>query len=64
MVMEVLSRMLNARPNEYGFHPRCERIGLTHLCFADDLMIFCSTSRDSFSVVQDILEQFNVLLGL
>lgn len=61
IVMEVQSRMLNARSKGFGFHPRCERIGLTHLCFSDDLMIFCVATRESLSVVQSVLERFHAL---
>lgn len=36
LVMEVLGRMLNTvkqMPN-FNFHSRCERLNITHLCFA------------------------------
>ena len=36
--MEYLSRSLKS--GTFGFHPQCKVIKLTHLCFADDLMIF------------------------
>jgi hypothetical protein len=28
------------RDKDFGFYWRCEKEQLTHLCFADDLMIF------------------------
>ncbi|KAA3476875.1 LINE-1 retrotransposable element ORF2 protein [Gossypium australe] len=40
--MKVLSRILDIDVN-YGainFHPKCKRVNLTHLSFADDLLIF------------------------
>ena len=41
--MEYLSRILTV-PNgheHFKFHPRCKDLKLNHLCFADDLMLFC-----------------------
>ncbi|KAA0062888.1 non-LTR retroelement reverse transcriptase-like protein [Cucumis melo var. makuwa] len=49
MVMEVLSRMLNKIPQSFKFHHRCEKVKLTHLTFADDLMIFCAADEPSLS---------------
>src|SRR5436189_41775 len=33
------------------FHPRCLKLKLTHLCFADDLMIFTAATRESLQGV-------------
>lgn len=40
--MNVLSRMIDnaAVTEQIGYHPRCKNILLTHLCFADDLLVF------------------------
>ncbi|CAA7024004.1 unnamed protein product [Microthlaspi erraticum] len=42
LCMNVLSLMLNsaARDGSFGYHPGCGDSQLTHLCFADDLLIF------------------------
>ena len=40
IVVEYLSRILKSVEKSYGYHPKCRRIKLSHLCFADDLMIF------------------------
>lgn len=39
--MDVLSKMLDqaTEAKQIGYHPRCKSIGLSHLSFADDLMI-------------------------
>lgn len=40
--MGYLSRLLEvARDHvQFRFHPRCNKLKLNHLCFANDLMIF------------------------
>jgi len=46
-----------ARHNDFSFHWHCER-EITHLCFADDLMIFCRAEVGSVSLVWNCLNQF------
>ena len=40
--MEYLSRCLGElkEDHDFNFHPKCEGIKLTHLMFADDLLLF------------------------
>ncbi|XP_060180628.1 uncharacterized protein LOC132610345 [Lycium barbarum] len=40
--MEYWSRMLNGLKmiKEFHYHPRCSKLGISHLCFADDLLLF------------------------
>lgn len=42
LCMEYLDRCLRVleREKEFHYHPRCRRLGLIHICFADDLLIF------------------------
>ncbi|GLT35246.1 hypothetical protein SLA2020_097140 [Shorea laevis] len=64
--MEVLSRLLNkaAQEGRLPFHPKCNKVGLTHLCFADDLLIFTDGSPRAVSVVDSILKEFYLVTGL
>ncbi|XP_074290547.1 uncharacterized protein LOC141617262 [Silene latifolia] len=41
--LEYLSRILNRLTELDGLkhHPLCKKLNLTHLCFADDLLVFC-----------------------
>lgn len=51
--MEYLSRnlmQLKAYPN-FNFHPRCERFNITHMMFADDLLMFYKTDAVSTSLM-------------
>ncbi|XP_021730591.1 uncharacterized protein LOC110697534 [Chenopodium quinoa] len=52
-----LSRCLKemtGNPN-FNFHPRCEKLGITHMMFADDLLLF---SRADFVSIQLLLQAF------
>src|SRR5436190_1418275 len=42
LCMEILSKMLDAAAmaKQISYHPRCKKLHLTHLCFADDLVVF------------------------
>lgn len=64
--MNVLSRMIDraAESKHIGYHPRCQNILLTHLCFADDLMVFTDGSRRSIEGVIQIFDDFAAKSGL
>ncbi|CAA7061592.1 unnamed protein product [Microthlaspi erraticum] len=66
MVMNVLSLMLNKAASEgiFAYHPGCEILKLTHLSFADDLLIFLEGNLDSLKGVFQVLKQFEELSGL
>ncbi|KAH0702587.1 hypothetical protein KY285_016865 [Solanum tuberosum] len=64
--MEYLSRVLkvmSASPN-FKFHPMCKNLKLTHLVFADDLMIFCSGKEQSVRRVMEALDHFTRVTGM
>ena len=66
IAINVLSRMLNnaAQSGSIGFHPSCSEVNLTHLSFADDLMIFTDGAASSLRGVFDVLSAFGSLSGL
>ncbi|XP_039025208.1 uncharacterized protein LOC120158443 [Hibiscus syriacus] len=66
LVMNVLSSLLDvsAKNGIFKYHPKCKRISLTHLCFADDLLVLCYGSMDSVMGVLSTLEAFYKLSGL
>jgi hypothetical protein len=62
--MEVLSSLLAecvVKKEGFGYHHRCSKVGLTHLCFADDLFIFSEASVLSVSAIQKVLSEFESL---
>ncbi|XP_038999040.1 uncharacterized protein LOC120124432 [Hibiscus syriacus] len=66
IVMNVMYSLLNsaAMKGVFKYHPKCKRIQLTHLCFADDLLVFCHGSLESVLGVESTLEMFYELSGL
>ncbi|XP_071728518.1 secreted RxLR effector protein 78-like [Rutidosis leptorrhynchoides] len=61
LVMEVLSLMLrrNARQYEnFKYHPKCEKLDIINLCFADDLFLFSYSDINSVKVISDELKEF------
>ncbi|XP_074305069.1 uncharacterized protein LOC141640004 [Silene latifolia] len=64
--MEVLSRYLRTLCDKplVSYHPKCSRLKLNHLIFADDLMIFVMGDVPSVVVVKSTLSLFAELSGL
>jgi hypothetical protein len=50
--------------NAYKYHWRCKATKLTHLCFADDLMLFSHADLDSIMVMKESLHRFSKISGL
>ncbi|XP_071742048.1 uncharacterized protein [Rutidosis leptorrhynchoides] len=67
LVMEVLSLFLNrhvAESDKFKFHPKCEKLNIINLCFADDLFLFSSATLDSVSIISKSLDDFKNCSGL
>jgi len=55
---------LTREGSDFKFHFRCSRLRLTHLCFADDLLIFSEANLSSISIIKMALLEFEHLSGL
>lgn len=64
--MNVLSKMLDkaAQARRFGYHPQCQNIPLTHLCFADDLMVFTDGKQRSLEGILEVFDTFASYSGL
>ena len=64
--MNVLSKLLDIAADHgvFSFHPKCKKVRLTHLCFADDLLIFSKGKLDSIIGIQRVMELFYTYSGL
>lgn len=57
--MDYLDRVLNFVGEQEGFkfHVRCKELQLSHLCFADDLVLFCN---GDFRSIYTLLQGFQM----
>ena len=64
--LEVLSRNMNRlkRNPEFNHHPKCLEMSITHLAFADDLILFSRGDAPSVRLSMDCLKQFGNYSGL
>lgn len=64
--MEVLSRLLNKAEmaGAYRFHLLCATPKLTHLLFADDLLVFSDGSRFSTDGIKSVMSNFKSWSGM
>ena len=64
--MEVVTGILDRATKGplFAFHPKCKRESISHLSFADDVLIFSGATRGSLSIIKQGLELFQGLSGL
>ena len=64
--MEYLFGLLKIASIQDGFkyHPHCKSIGLTHLMFADDLLLFYKGNPYSLLYLMNALTSFGKNVGL
>ncbi|GJY87289.1 RNA-directed DNA polymerase, eukaryota, reverse transcriptase zinc-binding domain protein, partial [Tanacetum coccineum] len=48
----------------YKFHLGCKDFKMTHICFANDLLVICHGSMDSIKVIKESIEDFSRVSGL
>lgn len=65
--MEAFNLILKRRiieDNRFKYHWKCDKLQLTHMCFADDLLIFCAGNQNSIRVIKEALAEFSSVDGL
>ena len=67
LVMDALSMIIANKVSLNGrfcFRWRCDQAKITHLCFADDLFLFCGGQPDSAAILKQAMYSFFVLSSL
>lgn len=66
LAMECLSRLLLSRyeAGSIGYHPRTEDLKISHLMFADDVMVFFDGTSNSLHGITECLDDFASWSGL
>jgi len=64
--LEYLSRSLNVATEgtDFNYHPKCCKLKISHLAFADDLMLFARGDTPSICILMNCLKEFERLSGL
>lgn len=64
--MNILSTLLDksALEREFGFHQKCRDLTITHLCFADDMLVFTDGSLGSIEGVVRVFDRFARMSGI
>lgn len=64
--MNVLSKLLDkaALERRIGYHPKCQNMGITHLSFADDIMVFTDGKIRSIDSITEVFDYFAKISGL
>ncbi|KAL0297497.1 UNVERIFIED_CONTAM: hypothetical protein Sradi_6801800 [Sesamum radiatum] len=65
LCMEYFSRLIkrNTSNSDFNFHPKCEKLKITHLLFADDLMLFSRGKLPSIHILMECLQEFRDVSG-
>lgn len=66
IVMEYLSRSLNGLKGNkvFKYHPKCVKLGITHLSFADDILLFARGNLQSIAALHRCFNHFSQTSGL
>ncbi|GJV70638.1 RNA-directed DNA polymerase, eukaryota, reverse transcriptase zinc-binding domain protein [Tanacetum coccineum] len=59
----IMIKNIAATPS-FRYHYGCKELKLTHMCFADDLMVLCNGDKASLEVVKKAIEESSCVPGL
>ncbi|XP_075076562.1 uncharacterized protein LOC142163201 [Nicotiana tabacum] len=48
----------------FHYHPKCKKLGITHLSFADDLLLFARGDNQFVAMLKQYFDQFSIASGV
>ncbi|KAL0345475.1 UNVERIFIED_CONTAM: Retrovirus-related Pol polyprotein from type-2 retrotransposable element R2DM [Sesamum radiatum] len=65
LCMEYFSRLIKRKTfdSDFNFHPLCEKLKITYLLFANDLMLFSCGDFPSIHILMECLQEFRDVSG-
>ncbi|GKB83265.1 RNA-directed DNA polymerase, eukaryota, reverse transcriptase zinc-binding domain protein [Tanacetum coccineum] len=67
LVMEVHNLLMIrniVKNGSFNYHFGCGQLSITHVCFADDLLMFCHGDVASVKVIKETIKEFGTVSGL
>lgn len=66
IAMVYLSRLLNVlkENKRFAYYPRCAKLSVSHLCFANDLLLFAKENLNSVTIMMGQFDVFAQASGL
>ncbi|XP_019255251.1 PREDICTED: uncharacterized protein LOC109233851 [Nicotiana attenuata] len=63
IAMEYLGRELGQlhKNGNFNFHPKCRKLNITHICFADDLLMYCRADFESIKILNAAFHRFSIV---
>ncbi|GKC98530.1 RNA-directed DNA polymerase, eukaryota, reverse transcriptase zinc-binding domain protein [Tanacetum coccineum] len=61
----IVRKKKNIKENaKFKYHYGCKKLEITHLCFADDLLVFCHADCEAVRIIKKSLDEFSGFSGL
>ncbi|XP_019242685.1 PREDICTED: uncharacterized protein LOC109222832 [Nicotiana attenuata] len=66
LVMKYLNRSLKQLKSnpDFNYHPKCSKLGVVHIFFADDLLMCCRADKVFINLTMKQFEHFSAASGL
>src|SRR4051812_19652244 len=64
--MEYMHRILQGLGNnpDFNYHPKCEKLKIINVCFADDILMFARGDVGSIQLLMKKVKDFSTATGL
>ncbi|XP_058723274.1 uncharacterized protein LOC131595058 [Vicia villosa] len=66
LIMEYMHRVLQGLEDEpaFKFHPKCAKMSMLNVCFADDILLFSRADTNSIRLIMGKIREFSQTTGL